>query len=98
TGHVDGFRDWLFGSLVVVRASDGAIVLQGGGRQADAEDDVVGARMGADHQLTVQIWNGDRRSLQRCGLDGACEVVGAARPLPNPGVPDDPGPYILSEN
>ncbi|NUO35998.1 MAG: hypothetical protein HOQ27_13185, partial [Dermatophilaceae bacterium] len=98
TGHVDGFRDWLFGSLVVVRASDGAIVLQGGGLQADAEDDVVGARMGADHQLTVQVWNGDRRSLQRCGLDGACEVVGAARPLPNPGVPAEPGPYILSEN
>jgi hypothetical protein len=96
-GHVDGYREWLFGSLVVVRASDGAIVLQAGGPAVGA-DEVVGARMGADEQLTVQVWNGTRRDLQRCGLDGHCEVVGAARPLPNPDVPDALGPYVISDN
>ncbi|MFM6850400.1 MAG: hypothetical protein ACKOVB_15015 [Terrabacter sp.] len=96
-GHVDGYRDWLFGSLVVIRGADGAIVLQAGGPAAGA-DEIVDARMGADQQLTVQVSNGDRRTLQLCGLDGGCEVVGAARPLPNPAAPDEPGPYIVSDN
>lgn len=98
TGHVDGLDPWRFESLVVVRASDGAIVLQGGGLRADAKDDVVSARMGADQRLTLQVWNGETRDLQRCGLDGRCEVVGAARALPNPGVPEASGPYVLSDN
>ena len=94
-GHVDGYRDWRFGSLVVIRADDGAIVLQAGGPAAGA-DEIVDARMGSDQQLTVQVTNGARRALQRCGLDGACEVVGASRPLPNPDVPDEPGPYLVA--
>lgn len=98
TGHVDGLKPWRFESLAVIRVSDAAIVLQGGGLAADAKDDVKGVRMTADHQLTVQVWNGSRRDLQRCGLDGRCEVVGAARPLPNPDVPEEAGPYVLSDN
>ncbi len=96
-GHVDGFRDWTFGSLVVVRAADGVVVLQAGGPEMGA-DEIVAARLGADQQLTVQVWNGTRRNLQRCGLDGTCEVVGASRPLPNPDVPDEPGPYVVADN
>ncbi len=98
TGHVDGLDTSRLESLVVLRTADGAVVAQVGGLQADAKDDVVGARMSADQSLTLQVWNGDRRSLQRCTLDGACEVVGAALPLPNPDVPDEPGPYVLSRN
>ncbi|MGO4597313.1 hypothetical protein [Terrabacter sp. 2RAF25] len=98
TGHVDGFTSWLFGSLVVIRTSDAAIVLQGGGPAADAKGDVKGVRMTADHRLTLQVWNGDTRDLEQCSLDGACEVVGAARPLPNPDVPESAGPYPLQDN
>lgn len=98
TGHVDGFNPWLFESLVVVDAETGRVVLQGGGLTADAVNQVVGATMTIDQTLTVQVWNGTQRSLQRCRLDGSCEVVGAAKPLPNPGVPEAPGPYLLSAN
>ena len=100
TGHVEGLAPWRFASLVVVRASDGAIVVQGDGSTSDAIYNVVGgARMSTDQHITFQAQNGDRRSLQRCTLDGRCVVVGAARSLPNPQKPEAAGPaYVVAEN
>lgn len=94
TGHVEGLSPWRFPSLVVIRASDGAIVLQGGALKADPGNGGVGARLGSDERLTLQVGIGQEGTLQSCGLDGSCAVVGAARRLPAD--PATPGPYIVS--
>jgi len=99
TGHVDGLSPWRFPSLVVIRASDGHIVLQGlqgGVLRSDPGNGGVGAQLGGDERLTLQAANGPEGTLQSCGVDGSCAVVGAARRLPAD--PATPGPYIVSTN
>lgn len=96
TGHVDGLSPWRFPSLVVIRASDGAIVLQGDPAKADPANGGVGAHLGGDERLTLQVGSGQSGTLQSCGLDGSCAVVGKAQQLPTD--PATPGPYVLSTN
>lgn len=101
TGALDGLSHsqlgpdgtFLYPELVVVRTSDAAVVLEGGGTtpgdaEMDNRNDVIAQVGGA----------GGLRSLQRCSLDGSCEVVAPATPMADPDIPEAIGPYTLSIN
>lgn len=85
--------------FVVAQADDGQVVLQGGGDGTAATGSVQSARFGADGSFTAQIGAVDQqRDLQRCRLDGRCEVVGAPGPSWTPDIPGSAGPYLIAEN
>ncbi|WP_020141609.1 hypothetical protein [Terracoccus sp. 273MFTsu3.1] len=107
TGHIDGLDESQlnpdgtsrYGGLVVIRTSDASIVLEGGIDDPGGVGSPVSYRMGDDERITVQVGSttGDR-DLQRCTLDGACEVVDVGRPRWNPDIPEGDDPYFLSAN
>ncbi|WP_374971155.1 hypothetical protein [Terrabacter sp. BE26] len=107
TGYSDGLeasqlnpdRSFRYGSLVVVRTSDAAIVLEGGSTDAGTTTpSPVTYRMGEDGSLTVQVGTtAGRRNLQRCTLDGHCEVVAPNLPRWSD-IPEGDDPYFLSAN
>ncbi|WP_323095497.1 hypothetical protein [Intrasporangium sp. YIM S08009] len=105
TGEIDGLddsqlnpdRSFTYGGLVVVRTSDASVVLEGRGDVATGVGSPVSYRMGADGTITVQVGStGGTRSLQRCTLDGSCEVVGRARPRDQVDIPEGDDPYVIS--
>ena len=74
-------------------------MLQGGGDGSQAIGSVTSARFGTDGSITAQVTAADQqRGLQRCSLEGQCEVVGAAGPSWQPDIPEAAGPYLLAEN
>ncbi len=90
----------LYQQLVVVRAEDGRVVLQGGGDGALATGWVHRARFGPNGALTIKFGvDGQKRNLQRCTIDGDCEVVGEAGSPWEPDIgPDSDGPYVMAES
>ncbi len=89
----------LYQQFVVAQADNGRVVLQGGGDGSQATGSVTSARFGADGSITAQVTAADQQfDLQRCRIDGQCEVVGAAGPSSQPDVPEAAGPYLLAEN
>jgi hypothetical protein len=105
SGWIDGLGEaqrnpdgsYRYGTLVVVRASDAAIVLDSGG--GGAAGTAVTYRMGDDETLTVQVgFPAGTRDLQRCTLTGECEVVAPGRPRLQADVPMGDDPYYLSVN
>ena len=55
-------------------------------------------RMGDDGSLTVQVAvTPAERNLQRCTLDGDCDVVAPSRPRWSD-IPEGDDPYFLSTN
>ena len=105
TGYSDGLdesqlnpdRTFRYGGLVVVRTSDAAIVLEGG-TDSSGKASPVTYRMGDDGSLTVQVAvTPAERNLQRCTLDGDCEVVATSRPRWSD-IPEGDDPYFLSTN
>lgn len=106
TGLIDGLdgsqlnpdRSFRYGGLVVVRTSDAAIVLEGSGDATTGNGSPVTYRMGDDGTITVQVGEAaGARNLQRCTLDGACEVVAPALPRSSD-IPEGDDPYFLSTN
>jgi len=92
-------RSFKYGGLVVVRTSDAAVVLEGRGDEATGVGSPVSYRMGSDGTVTVQVGStAGTRSLQRCTLDGSCEVVAPRRPRDQVDIPDGEDPYFLSVN
>ncbi|MEW1952163.1 hypothetical protein [Terrabacter sp. NPDC080008] len=106
TGTIDGIdpsqlsadgKRFRYGTLVVVRTSDAALVLQGG-TDPSGKGSPSTYRLGGDSALTAQVAvTPSQRNLQRCTLDGVCEVVAPARPR-NTDIPDADEPYVLSSN
>jgi hypothetical protein len=105
TGYIDGLDEsqlnpdgtFRYGGLVVVRTSDGSLVLEGGGA-GGAGGSPVSSRMGDDSKLVVQVGSpAGLRSLQRCTLEGACEVVAPDSPR-TVDIPEGEDPYTLSDN
>ena len=100
TGLVDGLShdqlrgdgSFRFEPVVVVDASDGAIVVQGAGTPGNSRLSTAG--------LVVQVSSSQgTRNLQQCSLtDGSCVVVAPAKKLADPTAPELVGPYILSVN
>ena len=89
----------LYQQFVVAQADNGRVVLQGGGDGSQATGSVTSARFGTDGSITAQVTAADQqRGLQRCSLEGQCEVVGAAGPSWQPDIPEAAGPYLLAEN
>ncbi|MEP7333106.1 MAG: hypothetical protein ABI692_13560, partial [Terracoccus sp.] len=75
------------------------VVLQGGGDGSQATASVTSARFGADGSITAQVTAADQqRGLQRCSIEGQCEVVGAAGPSWEPDIPESAGPFVWAEN
>ncbi|GAA2740261.1 hypothetical protein GCM10009868_01780 [Terrabacter aerolatus] len=92
-------RSFKYGGLVVVRTSDAAVVLEGGGSASGASGSAVTYRMGADDTITVQVGSANgTRNLQRCTLNGVCEVVAPALPRDRGDIPEGEDPYFLSTN
>ncbi|GGM86869.1 hypothetical protein GCM10009721_09610 [Terrabacter tumescens] len=105
TGYIDGLDDsqlnpdgtFRYGGLVVVRTSDGSLVLEGGGATG-AGGSPVSYRMGDDSKLVVQVGSATGlRGLQRCTLEGVCEVVAPDSPRAVD-IPEGEDPYTLSDN
>ncbi|GAA2500211.1 hypothetical protein [Terrabacter carboxydivorans] len=105
TGYVDGLNEsqlnpdgtFRYGGLVVVRTSDGSLVLEGGGG-AGAGGSPVSYQMGDDSKLVVQVGSpSGLRSLQRCTVEGDCEVVAPGAPR-TADIPEGDDPYILATN
>jgi hypothetical protein len=107
TGSIDGLDDsqlgpdrtFRYGGLVVVRTSDGAVVMEDGSSSAPGGGaSPVSYRMGGDGTVTVQVGatTGDR-SLQRCTLDGECIVVAPGRAR-DTDIPEGEDPYFLADN
>jgi hypothetical protein len=86
-----------YGSVVVLRAADASVILQGGDPQGPGPWPGVAAMLGDDLTLTVRLTSGSH-TLQRCTLAGECSVVGPARPPLHPDDPELGGPYLLSDN
>jgi hypothetical protein len=106
TGYIDGVNQsqlnpdgtFRYGGLVVVRTSDGSIVLEGGAGSASGERSPVSYRMGDDSNLVVQVDSPTGlRDLQRCTLEGTCEVVAPGSPR-TVDIPEGEDPYVLSDN
>jgi hypothetical protein len=106
TGYIDGVNQsqlnpdgtFRYGGLVVVRTSDGSIVLEGGAGSASGERSPVSYRMGDDSKLVVQVGSPTGlRDLQRCTLEGNCEVVAPGSPR-TVDIPEGEDPYVLSDN
>jgi hypothetical protein len=108
TGYIDGLdtsqlnpdRSFRYGGLVVVRATDGAVVLEAGGDAAGSAGAPVSYRMGEDETITVQVGEATgERNLQRCTLSsGDCVVVAPSRPREIADIPEGEDPYTLSSN
>lgn len=85
--------------FVVARVDDGQVVLQGGGDGSQATGSVLSGRFAADGWITALVTAANQqRALQRCDLEGQCEVVGEAGTSWVPDIPESAGPYLLSEN
>lgn len=106
TGHIDGMPDALldqgtfrYPSLVVVDASTGQIIAEGGSLEQGSAGSFVSAHLGEGGRLTAQVDGTDGlRSLQVCSLDGSCEVAAPAKPRWSDGYPEGNDPYILAAN
>lgn len=89
----------LYQEFVVARTSDAQVVLQSGGDGSRATGFVTAARFGGDGSITAQVTRADgRRALQRCSIEGRCEVVGTARPPWESDVPESVGPFMLTQD
>ncbi|MDC5696143.1 hypothetical protein OO014_02655 [Intrasporangium calvum] len=106
TGVIDGLPDALlddgkfrYPSLVVLDASTGEIVAEGGSRDPAVGGSFVTAHLGEGGVLTAQVNGTDGlRSLQVCSLDGSCAVAGEAKPLWTADIPEGNDPYVLTTN
>ncbi len=100
TGSVDGLNSSVtYPGVVVLRASDGALVLESGDPSGPGPWS-TSVRVTSAQDIAVEVRHDDKTaSVQRCALDGSCEVALPAKVFTKPesdiGALDS---YLLSMN
>ncbi|GAA6525657.1 hypothetical protein [Intrasporangium sp. DVR] len=99
TGAVDGLRSSVtYPTVLVWRTTDGELLLESGDPFGPGPWS-VSARAATGQDIAVQVGHADgTRSLQRCTLEGSCEVIAPARPRWQSDIPEGDDPYVLSLN
>ncbi|AXG14945.1 hypothetical protein [Intrasporangium calvum] len=99
TGAVDGLRSSVtYPTVLVWRTTDGELLLESGDPTGPGPWS-VSARAATGQDIAVQVGHEDgTRSLQRCTLEGRCEVIAPARPRWQSDIPEGDDPYILATN